>query len=153
LTYVGTEDQRVVTTAHGGAVAFRIVQLDGPFATEVVRRSSCESHTYAQGEIETIPFARSGSFGAQSDDADFWRAWFGDPELRLTPGTYRIVAVAEYGPRGCADTTKLEAAVTIEVVATADATPEASASPSDAEPSVQQWTSTGIKTRPTSRRS
>ncbi len=130
FTYVGEEQQKTIFATGGGPVGFWFEQLDGSLTNvdRLVGDTSCGSHTYVRGEPEEVPFRKSGMVGSRDPDRAFWRAWLKDPEFHLPVGTYRISAGASYGLSGC-DETQLGAAITIAVVESGEATPEASGSP------------------------
>lgn len=115
LRYIGTAETTTVTSAFGGVVAFNIEQLDGPIDAWAGRRMSCTQHDYHPGDVESVPFAKSGGWSAEDPMADFWRGFFADPELRLPAGRYRISAEASYGVTGCGDEHTLVASVDIVV--------------------------------------
>jgi hypothetical protein len=69
------------------------------------------------GEVESVPFIKSGAYPETDPNVSLYKAWFDDPLVRPPVGTYRIDAVADYGFPGCAPTTPLTASITVQVVA------------------------------------
>jgi hypothetical protein len=117
LAYLGQEPQSL-SGLGGDIVLFEVEQLDGLIDTDGPPRDTVcgGSHDYAPGDVQAIPFHKSGSWDPGGPLGSFWPDWFDDPELRLPAGTYRIVAHALYGRAPRCDTSAQEAAVTIEVV-------------------------------------
>lgn len=96
LRYVGSASDATVTTFDGGFAAFGIEQLDGPIDAGPGRRPSTLGITFRPGYVASIPFVKPGGFVQDGPMAQFWQAFFADPELRLPAGTYRISAEAVY---------------------------------------------------------
>ena len=115
LRYVGDAPETTATSFGGGLVAFDIEQLDGPLDQGAGRDSICERHVYRRGDVEDVPFQKSGSWSNDDPMAPFWRDFFADPELRLPKGRYRISAVALYGVAECGDVRTLRASIVIVV--------------------------------------
>lgn len=115
LRYVGSDDRTRVTSSGGGLVAFAIEQLDGPIDMAPARTADCANYLYTRGDVEELPFQKSGGFSDEDPLADFWRDFFEDPELRLPAGEYRISAQGIYGPPECGTEHTLEASIVIVV--------------------------------------
>jgi hypothetical protein len=118
LTYIGADPKVVLS---GGVVlGFGIRQLDGELAMDPLWPLPCGplGTLSPGGRPLVIPFAKSGGYGADDPNRDFWVAYFEDPELRLPEGSWEIYAIPAFrvGP-GCElDGPELRASVTIEVV-------------------------------------
>ena len=86
LTYLGPQD--LTSFGHSDpAVGFSIRQLDGDAQMTGIAADSCTVTRISQNEPVTFAFRKSGQVGL-----GFNEAWFGDPVLRLPPGTWRISA-------------------------------------------------------------
>lgn len=114
LRYIGDEPT-TVTSSGAGLVTFGIQQLDGPVDVGPGRDEACVRYEYRPGGEEQVRFQKSGGYSNDDPMADFWRAFFADPELRLPAGEYRITASAHYGARECGDETTVEASIVIVV--------------------------------------
>ena len=135
LRYIGTRERRTIISHGGGPVSFGVEQLDGPVDNGPEWDTSATPFGYRRGDVQDIPFGKSGGWDGDDPMADFWRAWFADPELRLPAGRYRITAHLGYrGPAEDASARSLEAAVVIEVLPSAAASPGAIGSQAPAEP-------------------
>lgn len=42
------------------------------------------------------PFKKTGGWSGDDPKADYWKAYFSDPELRLPAGTYEIRAFCDF---------------------------------------------------------
>ncbi len=49
-----------------------------------------------KGEVYNIPFVKSGGFSEGDEDADFWRIFFAEKELKLPAGEYTFEAVTSF---------------------------------------------------------
>ena len=49
-----------------------------------------------KGEVYTIPFSKNGGFSEDDADAEFWRSFFSEKELRLPKGEYDFTAVTSF---------------------------------------------------------
>jgi hypothetical protein len=115
LRYVGGPEQVTVTSSGGGLVGFSIEQLDGPVDALGGRDSDCREYRYGRGDVERVEFQKSGGFSNSDPMAEFWRAFYAEPLLRLPAGQYRITAQALYGQPGCGGERRLDAAILILV--------------------------------------
>jgi|GEM_PF-7009162 len=116
LAYVGKEPAVTVTGSGSGLVFWGAEQLDGPIHAEPAWRSDLRHYDFETGDIETHAFTKSGGYGTNGPDAEFWSAWFDDPELRLPAGTWRIYALARYGLPGAWGENELIVDVEIQIV-------------------------------------
>jgi len=101
LTYVGTEPRLEVASSGQGLVSFRIEDLDGPVDMDPVRTSDCRPYTYGAGDVQTVPFMKSGGYSPEDPMGAFWQDFFADAVLRLPAGRYRLSAIAQYLGPGC----------------------------------------------------
>jgi len=114
LRYIGDEPT-TVTSSGGGLVVFSIEQLDGPVDVEGAQTADCMPYEYRPGDTESTGFRKSGGYSNDDPMADFWRSFFGEPELRLPAGEYRITATAGYGAPECGEERTIEASIVIFV--------------------------------------
>ena len=114
LRYIGDEPT-TVTSSGGGLVVFSIEQLDGPVDVEGAQTADCMPYEYRPGDTESTGFRKSGGYSNDDPMADFWRSFFGEPELRLPAGEYRITATAGYGAPECGEERTIEASIVIVV--------------------------------------
>lgn len=49
-----------------------------------------------KGEIYTIPFSKNGGFDENDPDAEFWRDFYSEKELRLPRGEYIFSAITDF---------------------------------------------------------
>jgi hypothetical protein len=90
LAPIGPEPLKL-TGARGGLVGFSVTRLeDGLTTGPPGTRLDCKAYVLTQEEPMVVPFAKSGGFSPDDPNADFMEAYFGDPELILPPGTWRI---------------------------------------------------------------
>lgn len=100
-----------------GIVFFSVTRLeDGLTSGPPVHTDDCATHILPAGGRTTIPFFKSGGFSPEDPNADFLEIYFGESELSLPAGTWRIDATT-YGWLGewCSGDT-LDIATSIEVV-------------------------------------
>lgn len=116
LTYVGKEPAVTVTGSGSGLVFWGAEQLDGPIHAEPAWTFDLRHYDFETDDIESHSFTKSGAFATDGPDAEFWSAWFDDPELRLPAGTWRIYALARYGLPGARGENELMADVQIQIV-------------------------------------
>lgn len=87
----------------GGLIAFDILEVGDRRHMEAGWDSSCASHRLEAVRPIVSGIVKSGGFTAEDPDADFYRAFFADPLVRLPPGDWQITAVASFvDGRGCA---------------------------------------------------
>lgn len=101
----------------GGPIGFGIVEpVVGDLELAPNWRESCESTVMTSGTALTIPFGKSAAWSGDDPRSDEYRAFTLEPVLRLTEGTWRVYAVAEFAIGECsADPIQLRVDVTIEV--------------------------------------
>ncbi len=117
----------VATFAYGGAtpvitvtgatelIGFGIEQQDGDIRNGPAWDEACRLYELSAGVPLVTEFSKSGGFSNSGPDAEFWRAYFNDPILRLPAGTWRIFAVAQFGQQGCGSELEMSASIVIRV--------------------------------------
>ena len=94
LTYHGPEAE-VTICDDGGPIGFGVREkVLGGINLEPVSRLMIDHTTLLREVPLTKPFMKSGSFSGDDPGAASFRAFFADPVLRLTPGTWHIYAAA-----------------------------------------------------------
>jgi hypothetical protein len=79
-------------------------------------RESCERSTLDAGSPFVVAFQKSGGYSSDHPQSDAYRAYFEDPELRLTPGRWHVYAVADFWLGSCGgEHHELRAEITIVV--------------------------------------
>lgn len=96
-------------------IGFGIEQQGGSIRNGPVWRTACKPYLVQRGVPIETQFTKSGDFSESEPDAAFWRAYFGDPVLRLPAGTWRVFVVAQYGTEGCGSSTELTASIVLQV--------------------------------------
>jgi hypothetical protein len=94
-------DPIVLSGSGSGIVFFSVTRLeDGLTLGDSLRTMDCAPHVIREPIV--VPFAKSGGWSEDDPNADFLRAYFADPELRLPSGTWRIdiTVLANIG-QGC----------------------------------------------------
>jgi hypothetical protein len=105
LAWEGAEPRGVIWGSGGGPVSFGLEQVDGDIRLDAVQTADCAQHEYTRGVPVQTPFRKSGGYPDDDPNADFYRAFFADPALRLPTGRWRISATAggshgRHPPRG-----------------------------------------------------
>jgi hypothetical protein len=118
LAFVGLAPDITVFAIFPRVVAFRVVQLDGQRKTDPVSDLMCTEQKIGRLTPLHVSFQKSGGFFGEDPDAPFWRAYFADPVLHLPPGTWQIIAVANFseGASCSPPDHALTATVTIQVL-------------------------------------
>lgn len=80
----------------GGLLAFAFRQVGGQIDVEPAWTADCTPHRLATGEPMTAPIAKSGGWSDDQPNADFYRAFFADPQIRLPAGDWEITAVTNF---------------------------------------------------------
>jgi hypothetical protein len=94
LVWEGAEPGASIWGSGSGPVTFLLEQLDGDIALGGVMTADCGKHDFVRNVPLQVPYRKSGGFSAEDPNADFYRAFFADPVLRLPAGTWRITATA-----------------------------------------------------------
>jgi len=93
LTYLGQVASVVVGSNWSPPVYFQLEHLDGNRdMTDVVSLLMCERTPLNSGVAIDVPFVKSGGFGEDDPDAEYWRTFLNDPQLRLPAGHWRVSA-------------------------------------------------------------
>ena len=110
------DEPLVLSGSGGGFVFFSVTRVeDGLTSGEPAMTDDCVPHVLADGERTVVPFAKSGGWSEEDPNADFLRTYFGDPDLSLPAGTWRIdVSTAATIGEGCVGP-RLELAVSVVV--------------------------------------
>jgi len=94
LTYHGPEAE-VTICDDGGPIGFGVREkVLGGINLEPVSQLMIDHTTLLREVPLTKPFMKSGGFSGDDPAAASFRAFFADPVLRLTPGTWQIYAAA-----------------------------------------------------------
>lgn len=94
LTYIGEED---AITVWGPSAKVIFTLTDGKeFDMEGASTMDLVPLEIAQGETLEFPFSKSGGYGADDPDAQFWKKFYAEKELLLPPGTYLISALCNF---------------------------------------------------------
>jgi hypothetical protein len=101
LHYIGQQPQMQLAGSGTGLVIVSLRQLDGPLEIGGGATADCMRYSMAPGAPIVRPYAKSGGWSADDPNADFYRAYFADPLLRLPRGTWRVVATAEFFVGDC----------------------------------------------------
>jgi hypothetical protein len=141
LEYLGDEEVVSLWGSGAGVVNFGLVEESGDRRMDPVWEADCGPHEITPDEPLGFPFTKSGSYSEDDPDADFWEAYFADPELRLPAGEWQVFAQASFDPgETCTATpTEMTASIVLTVEGpSAEPSWEPTAEPSEpAEPSVE----------------
>jgi hypothetical protein len=117
LTWDGPAVRATVWASGSGVVSFGLRQLDGDIALGGAMTADCAVHEFDRLTPVAIPFRKSGGFSEDDPNADFYRAFFADPILRLPAGRWRVSAIASGFLEPCEMTApKLEIALEADVL-------------------------------------
>jgi hypothetical protein len=94
LTWEAPAPRTTVWGSGSGPVTFNIEQLDGDIALGGAMTADCAPHEFERLVPVAFPFRKSGAFSDDDPNADFYRAYFADPVLRLPAGRWRVTASA-----------------------------------------------------------
>lgn len=92
LTWEGPAPRATVWGSGSGVVSFVIQQLDGTITVGGAMTADCAPHEFDRLRPVTIPFTKSGGYAEDDPNADFYRAFYADPVLRLPSGRWRVSA-------------------------------------------------------------
>lgn len=95
LTYVGEEKSYTVWGSSSAQVVFTLTDgknfnMDGASTSDLVPTE------FKQGEKVSYPFVKSGGFSSNEPDADFWKSFYAEKELKLPAGTYLVTASCNF---------------------------------------------------------
>ncbi len=117
LTYLGPESSVTLRGSGTGVVAIGLKQLDGPVDPGRAFPTDCRPDEMTPGEPMHVQFSKSGSFDGDDPLADFYRAYFDDPLLRLPPGRWQLTAFTafELGGTDCGEGESVSLSAPIEI--------------------------------------
>lgn len=117
------------TGGTGGPIGFGIVEpVLGDLNLGPTWAESCELTALEPGAVLRVPFSKAAGWSGDDPRSDEYEAYFWDPVLRLTAGTWHVYAVAEFSIGQCgAAQIKMRVDLTIEVVPGPPAPAEGSA--------------------------
>lgn len=103
--------------AGGGPFAFEFAEITGARKVIPVWDAACAGHEVRAGAPLASRIVKSGGWSDEEPDADFYRAFFQGPEVRLPPGVWDITALATFSEgAGCGGrSVALRATVRVEV--------------------------------------
>jgi hypothetical protein len=79
-----------------GLVAFRFRDLSGNRLVEPAWTADCKHYLLAAGDPIDSEITKSGGWSEDEPNADFYRAFFADPDLHLPGGDWEITAIASF---------------------------------------------------------
>jgi hypothetical protein len=94
LRYGGPEGAIEAYGSGGGLIGFGVEHLDGQLGMGPGFEADCATHQLRPSVTER--FSKSGGFSPDDPHADWIRAYFADPLLRLPAGSWRVFAVADF---------------------------------------------------------
>ncbi len=89
----GTQE---VGSSGGGLFSFGFAEVGGTRAIGPAMTSDCVRRVLQSGVPLSSGIVKSGGWGAQDPDADFYRGFFTDPIVRLPAGTWDITAYVDF---------------------------------------------------------
>ena len=94
FTYIGEEPYIEIFHAMP-YLTFTIVG-ENDFGMSALQVLVLANTTLYRDEIQRFDFAKSGGFGEDDEDADFWRAFFDDPKLRYQQENTRFLPMPNF---------------------------------------------------------
>jgi hypothetical protein len=95
LAYTGEEKSYTVWGSSSAQVVFTLT--DGKnFDVDGASTSDLVPTEFKKGETVSYPFVKSGGFGSDDPDADFWKSFYAEKELKLPAGTYLVTASCNF---------------------------------------------------------
>jgi hypothetical protein len=102
LTYLGPADRIEISGSGSGLVLFGLESVEGPVRLLGAATADCVPRTIERNVPVVVPYRKSGGFSDDDPNAAWYRAFFADPLLRLSAGSWRLSATADgYLGRGC----------------------------------------------------
>jgi hypothetical protein len=99
-------------------LGFQYVEVGGSRRTEPVWTADCASHQLRADAPLVTELTKSGGYSADDPDADFYRAFFSEPEVKLPAGVWDITAVATFTDGVGCDGRAINLTATIRMVVT-----------------------------------
>jgi hypothetical protein len=82
--------------AGNGPIEFIFREVGGRREMGPAWDTVCASAQLAADSPIVRPIRKSGGYGDDQPDADFYRSWFADPVVRLPAGDWDVTALAEF---------------------------------------------------------
>lgn len=101
LRYSGPAEKLLVTGSTSGLVHFGLEQLDGDIRVGPGWDDACQRYELAAEDTLRVSYAKSGGYSNDDPNADFYRRFFVEPELRLPPGVWRVHAITPFALGDC----------------------------------------------------
>jgi hypothetical protein len=92
-------------SAASGPIQFWIAQVGGNIHVDGGGPADCVSGPIHPGEVARSPFVKSGGYDPGDPNADFYRAFFANPDLVLPPGEWQIGATLNISLDDCKQAT------------------------------------------------
>jgi hypothetical protein len=96
LSYLGDAETLRLWGSGMGVVFTTVRQLDGDIDPGLAMTTDCVAHEIGPDAPIHRPFDKSGSYGQDDPNLEFYEAYFRDPLLRLPPGRWEIRATASF---------------------------------------------------------
>lgn len=94
VEYIGEKSE---IDTWSGRPNFKYTIFDGTnYYCEAMQLDIKVKTTFKKGEVYTYPFKKAGGWSEDDPKADYWRAYYSDPELKLPAGTYEITAFCDF---------------------------------------------------------
>jgi hypothetical protein len=95
MTYVGEQEQ--IEIWHAADYFYWTIKDEAKgFYLEGVMPLPLISTTLVQGEPDRREYIKTGGWGEDDPDADFWEAFFSEEKLYLPSGTYTVQVTARF---------------------------------------------------------
>ena len=94
LMWTGPKPAATIWGSGSGPVSFGLEEVDGDIVIGGIQTLDCAPHDYAHLVPVATPYSKSGGFTEEDPNADFYKAYFADPVLRLPAGKWKVTASA-----------------------------------------------------------
>jgi hypothetical protein len=101
LSYLGPNAGIDIVGSGSGVVTYSVRQIDGRLEIGGAQTDDCKPYRLDRGRPMVVPYAKSGGWAGDDEDAAFYVAFFNDPVFRLPPGTWMISANAGFTEEEC----------------------------------------------------
>lgn len=96
LEFIGDTD--TVTIWHGNPyIIYTLYDDQGVCYTNAIIQTVLESTTITKGDLMTFNFQKSGGWSTDDPNAEYWEAFYSDPELKLPKGKYTLSVGCAFG--------------------------------------------------------